>query len=317
MCPPCTRPPPCATVGPMRSVKHVGVTSVLVVASQVVATMPAAAATASAAAVGPAAATTASAETPKDRARALFEEARTAFNLADYDTAINALTEAFKIARDIEDERERNSILSVLQLNLANAHSEAFSIDRDIQHLRIAQNLLRKQLAQDLSEQQRAEATALSETVNAQYEAAQSDAATPDEETAATDPEDDNEPSPAPAPPNETADRDRKMAPLTLGGIVTLAAAGASFGAMGAGFAIAGQAQKDYDAGTTGSALDAAVQRGKTGNILTVVGGAAGVALAATGAALLVIGKKKGNRNVAVMPLIGTDSAMVSLGGHF
>ena len=219
-----------------------------------------------------------------------------------------------------------------LQFNLAKAHVEAYTIDAKISHLKIAKNLLNKQLAvEELSEEDRNIAASLLARRDAYLEASQAkadaDAAAAkkaEEEAAAVEEEASAAEETAARPSTEASpsqddrrDKGRDMSPLKLGGIISLAGAGAGLGIMAAGFAIAGSAQDAYDNALFKSDMDAAQKRGNTGNLLTIAGGATAVALGAAGAALLVIDMKRKKSGVAVLPTWSPDTLGMMVGGRF
>ena len=179
----------------------------------------------------------------KNRVRSLFGEALTAYGLADYDTAIDKLTEAYKLAQQIDDPAARFNAMLNLQFNLAKAHVEAYTIDAKVSHLKIGKNLLNKQLAvEELSEEDRNIAASLMARIDAYLEASQAkadadaaaakkaeeEAARAREEAAAATEEGASEESTEASPSgDDRRDTGRDMSPLKLGGIISLAGAGA------------------------------------------------------------------------------------------
>ena len=253
---------------------------------------------------------------PTARAQQLYREAKTAYDLADYDTAIDLFTESYKLTQTIPDPALRNKALLALQFNLAKAHVEAYSIDRESQHLRVARNLLQKQLATEaLAETDRAVAQSLLEDIDAQLaeaDAAGTDPVADDPDTVNTTPPaaGANRPETGPVADgtndgDASARRDRaKMSPLKLGGIISLAGAGAGLGALAAGAVIAAGAQNDFEQATTGGDVDAAERRGRTGNLVAIAGGVSAGVLAATGVALLVVDRRRSSAtSVAWLPV--------------
>ena len=269
----------------------------------------------------------ASAPDTTQRAQDLYRQAKTAYDLADYDTAIELFTESYKLTQAIPDEALRTKALLALQYNLARSHVEAFSIDRDPQHLRIGQNLLKKQLAvAGLSDEDRSVAEDLMgeiEVALAETEASRSSGASNTSSAAASDldavaeeePVDTSTGTDAPQP---DADR-RAMTPLRLGGIVSLAGAGAGLGALAAGAVIASQAQQNFETATTGTDVSAAERRGNTGNIVAISGAVSAGVLAATGVALLVVDAKQRRAagNVSLLPALSPQGSGLFITGRF
>ncbi len=284
------------------------------------------------------------ADPAETRTSELYKEASIAYRIGDYAKAISLLTDGFKVADEIKDLTQRRRALKNLTFNLAKAHRDAYFIDRDVQHLRIAQRLVTKVLKMEADEDKQSDLADLLASIDEALASAEQEAnnksvagnevSSNTDDTASTTPgrdgvrvEDavaddpaDSLPDGGQAAPTSKEKRnrraDRSMSPMKMSAITSIAIAGGGLGVMGAGFAIAGQAQNDFDTGTTKGSLESAKQRGRTGNILTVAGAASAVVFAATGATLWILDKKK-KRPMAVVPGFTPGSVTLTVGAKF
>lgn len=82
-------------------------------------------------------------------ARKAYDEGKLAYELAEYEKAVDKFTASFVAAADIEDENMRAQVQSTLWFNLGQAHLHAYEVDREPQRLGKAKELLEKYLASD------------------------------------------------------------------------------------------------------------------------------------------------------------------------
>ncbi len=103
------------------------------------------------------------------RSREAYDKGKVAYELAEYDEAIEQFSASFVAAEEIEDESMRAIVQSTLHYNLGQAHLHAYDIDRDPTHLHKSKDLLDKYLAAnpELSDEDRE----LTETLKAEADA--------------------------------------------------------------------------------------------------------------------------------------------------
>lgn len=75
-------------------------------------------------------------------AEEIYQRGVVSYQTHDYDAAIETFTEAFELAKQLEDEVKRERVLAGLRFNLARAHLRKFEIDGDESRLRIARRLV-------------------------------------------------------------------------------------------------------------------------------------------------------------------------------
>lgn len=264
--------------------------------------------------------------------RQLYERGRIRYETADYGGAIELWTEAYAA---VEPVPENASIRASLLFNLGTAHQKAYEIDHDLTHLRRAKVLFstyRKLVEATytdeearLEEQARidgliAEIDAILEARNAgpatkdESEEAQEDA---DEEDATTPPPE-LEPENPPDPARDDARGDAKARAMMISGAVL---AGLGIAAAGVGIAGAVMGSKANDiSGIDPNDLEgraAQFDYGRTGNIVGIAGTVSAAVLVPTGAALLVLGRLRQKKALAVSPSAGPTWAGVFVQGRF
>ena len=253
------------------------------------------------------------------KAKKLYAKGKAAFDTTDYDTAIEAWTEAYST---LPDSPANAPVKAALIYNLATAQERAFGIDQDITHLRRAEDLMEayarsipalygagaeadaeaekieKRLADVRAEIEQAEAEAKAE---AERRAAEEAAARDADEDKGSDPSKD-------APPPDPKARIFIITGGALmgGGVIGL-------GVMAGGLAMGSAANDDVpeDLGERRDQFD----RGQAGNVMAYVGGAVGGALLVTGAVLLGLGLKK--RRTSVAASAGPGHAGFVIRGRF
>jgi tetratricopeptide (TPR) repeat protein len=288
----------------------------LVVGALLVAT-PAVAAAQSPAAQSPAAEAqtpAAEAQSPAQQAQALFKDGAAQYKLSNYANAVDKFSAAFVLSLEIDDDDLRGKVLHALQFNLARAHVKTYDIDEDVEHLRTAVDLLEKYLNEGAELGIELEADALigkaKGELKARKQAAEGGEENPQEAlvSAGTSPPRDRGPAKA-------------GRPLMLAGYVSLGLAGASLGIMVGGLVMANAASKEAEDATTGSLYTAADGKGSMGNALFYAGVAGAAVFAGTGAALLVLGKKKsrsGNTARTLWsPMLSTREMGLQIKGSF
>ncbi len=82
--------------------------------------------------------------------RKAYEEGKTAFDVAEYELALEKFEASFELAEGIEDAELRAQVQATLWFNLAQAHLKSYELDDDAAHLTRARDLLRKYLEADL-----------------------------------------------------------------------------------------------------------------------------------------------------------------------
>jgi len=236
-------------------------------------------------------------------AEELFRSGKIKYEASNYVEALALFTQAFERAAEIEDEAERESVMTGMLYNLARAHRKAYEIDGDTSHLRHARDLLKKYLDKhtDLGDELDAEKQLL------EVEALLAKPEKPDEES--TQGED--------AVPTSSTTDEPKTNGLVIGGIVLSSLSAVGFGLLTGGLVIGSRAEQDYADGPTRDDRDDALARGKQGNALAIAGGVAAAVFLGTGVALITVGKKRGPNKVAIAPAVRPGSMGVALCGRF
>lgn len=247
-----------------------------------------------------------------EEAKSLFNEGAGKFETADYAGAIELWTKAYSI---VPNRPEYAPIKAKLIANLASAQERAYAVDAETSHLNQAKILLEsyREVIDDIytstieREKELAWVTERLQKID-------------DELQAVADREE--------AQRRKAEQDDRRLAPgqglMISGGVLTgLGAAG--LGLMVGGM-VMGQGANDISdiPSNDFTAREARFDRGRTGNLLAIVGGAGGAVLIGTGVALLVVGLKKkkeaGGEEAAqarVVPNFGPDRVGVGLVGRF
>jgi len=244
-------------------------------------------------------------------AEALYKRGRTSFETANYLEAINLWEEAYGLVQDVP---ENAAIKAALIYNIAAAQEKAYDIDTDITHLRQAAVLM-ETYARSVPALYGDEDEAQLELEKIEKRLAELRQRIEEAEAAAPEPGPDPDPGPEVIEP--TFKPDPRAKPLIIAGAVTAGLGVVGLGLMAGGLAMGSSAN---ELGEDVSLEDRRAQfdRGRTGNTLAYVGGAAGGVLLVTGAVLLGIGlKKRSTGTMAVAPWGGRGTAGLSVGGRF
>lgn len=246
-------------------------------------------------------AATAAEEIPGYReAEALYDQGKAKFDTADYGGAVELWTEAY---RSLPDRVETSDIKTLLMYDIARAREQAFDVSGDVAELRQARILFQRyresipQLYPDAGGAE-AERTQVDERIAAldrRIEEA--------EQTAV---------AAAPSPTDDSPDRAR---PLIIAGSTVLAVGVAGLGVMAGGLVMGSQANdiSDLDPDDTAGRREQ-FDRGRTGNLLAIVGGSVGGVLAVAGGVLLGIGvTRKSEGRTALAPWFGPEGAGASV----
>ncbi|MGH1340012.1 MAG: hypothetical protein ACRBN8_00565 [Nannocystales bacterium] len=244
-------------------------------------------------------------------AEVLYKRGRSSFETANYLEAIDLWEEAYGLIQDVP---ENAAIKAALIYNIAAAQEKAYDIDTDITHLRQAAVLMETyarsvpalygdedeaQVELDKIDKRMAE-------LRQRIEEAESGS-----EVAPT------EPQPEHPDIEPTFKPDPRAKPLIIAGAVTAGVGVVGLGLMAGGLSMGSSAN---ELGDDVSLEDRREQfdRGRLGNTLAYVGGAAGGVFLVTGAVLLGIGlKKRSAGTMAVTPWGGRGTAGMSVGGRF
>ncbi len=258
----------------------------------------------------PAAAAPADAAALRD-AEALYKRGRASFETANYLEAIELWEEAYGMVADVP---ENAAIKAALIFNIAAAQEKAYDIDTNLTHLRQAEVLM-ETYARSVPSLYGDEAEAEAELEK--IEARLAELRQRIEEAESAVPQTDPAPDPADTVIEPTFEPDPRAKPLIIAGAVTAGLGVVGLGLMAGGLAMGSSAN---ELGQDVSLEDRRAQfdRGRTGNTLAYVGGAAGGVLLVTGAVLLGIGlKKRSTGTMAVAPWGGRGTAGVSVAGRF
>lgn len=246
-------------------------------------------------------------------AEALYKRGRTSFETANYLEAIDLWEEAYGLVQDVP---ENAAIKAALIYNIAAAQEKAYDIDTDITHLRQAAVLM-ETYARSVPALYGDEDEAALELEKIETRLAELRQRIEEAEAAAPQTDPDPDPDPGPQVIEPTFTPDPRAKPLIIAGAVTAGLGVVGLGLMAGGLAMGSSAN---DLGEDVSLEDRRDQfdRGRTGNTLAYVGGAAGGVLLVTGAVLLGIGlKKRSTGTMAVAPWGGRRTAGLSVGGRF
>lgn len=231
-------------------------------------------------------------------AEALYERGKARYQTADYDGAIGLWTEAYG---SLPDQAETSHIKTLLMYDIARAHEEAFAVDGSVARLRQAKILFeryRESIPQLYPDARAAKAER--EQVDERIEGL-------DGRIAAASADDAQDPSAA----TSGDDRVRDGRRLVIAGATVGALGVAGIGLMTAGLVIGQQANdiSDLDPGDAAGRREQ-FDRGRTGNVLAIVGGAVGGALLAASATMLAIGlSRRTSATTAVAPVVGPGFA--------
>jgi len=246
------------------------------------------------------------------KAEALYEQGKGEFETANYAAAIETWTKAYTM---LPSTHESARVKVLLLYDIATARELAFDVDGDVTHLRQAKILL--------------------ENFDTNIPALYDEGAPADEERkrvheriaklkkkieeAGAGPGplvDEPEPKPDMEPEDPGAAKKRKA--MVIAGATLLGLGGASLGLMTAGIVI-GEKANDIS-GLEDDDIEGRrdqFERGRTGNTLAIVGGAAAGVFVITGTVLLVLGKKKGPSKTALAPALTPTFAGMTLSRSF
>jgi len=244
-------------------------------------------------------------------AEALYKRGRTSFETANYLEAIDLWEEAYGLVQDVP---ENAAIKAALIYNIAAAQEKAYDIDTDITHLRQAAVLM-ETYAGSVPSLYGDEGEAAIELEKIEKRLAELRQRIEEAEAAA--PQTDPDPAPHPEVIEPTFKPDPRAKPLIIAGAVTAGLGVVGLGLMAGGLAM-GSSANELDEDVSLEDRRDQFDRGRSGNTLAYVGGAAGGVLLVTGAVLLGLGlKKRSTGTMAVAPWGGRRSAGVSVGGRF
>jgi hypothetical protein len=252
-----------------------------------------------------------SAAQPEDddlaRAKSLHEKAQTRYEMFDYVGAIEAWMEAYALLRADGNTREiRNAIV----WNIATARIKAYEQDREVKHLHQGLQLMRKYLQEHLDlygdrEDARAEKDKIQKKVDELGDLIKQSEKDEPPPTAPF-------PASTPAGGDKPPPKEKKIGPLGIVGITSMAL-GAGFAGMWIAGMINGKQWRDnfekYPADR-----EQIAENGRTANMLSVVGGIGAAVFVATGAALLAVDlvkrkKKKAAAKSAFAPAVAPGFA--------
>jgi hypothetical protein len=251
-------------------------------------------------------------ESTYEQAKTLYEKGRGSFETADYETAIETWTEAYTM---LPSSHESARIKALLLYDIATAQELAFEVDGEASHLRQAKILL-ESFEQNIpalygegiaAEEERGR-------VRERIGVLEDKIARAEDKATSDDRSDEDE---APTSSAETPTDHTTGKPLVVTGASLMAVGVASLGLMAAGLVMGNQANdiSDIDEDDVESRRDQ-FDRGRTGNVLAIVGGAAGGALAVAGTVLVILGKRRPSR-AALTPTLGPAMAGAAIVGRF
>lgn len=227
-------------------------------------------------------------------AEAIFRRGQAKYETADYNGAIELWTEAYAL---VDSTPQNASIKALLIFNLAQAHTKAYELDEDPIHLKQAKRLLssyRDNL--ELLYEDR-------EALEAEYERVDEEIAEIDAKLAKLE-EPEPAPRPEPPPPQVEAPVDdqppvpgKSGTPLIAAGgaLVGLGVAAGVVGIVGGVLGSGANDISDLDPDDLVAREDR-FARGRSANVLLVVGAVGAGLLLPTGAALIGVGVKRNKR---------------------
>lgn len=246
------------------------------------------------------------------KAQALYEKGKGEFETADYATAIETWTKAYTM---LPSTHESARVKVLLLYDIATARELAFDVDGEVAHLRQAKILLENFDANIPALYE--EGVAADEERKRVHERIAKLEQKIEEAEAGPGPlVDEPEPEPDVAPEDPDAAKKRKA--MVIAGATLMGLGGASLGLMTAGIVIGNKANdiSDIDDDDIEGRRDQ-FDRGRTGNMLAIVGGAAAGVFVITGTVLLVLGKKKSPSKTALRPAFGPTFAGLTLSRSF
>lgn len=247
-------------------------------------------------------------------AEAIFRRGQAKYETADYNGAIELWTEAYAL---IDSTPENASIKALLIYNLAQAHTKAFELDEQVIHLKQAQQLLESfrdnlELLYEDPEALAAESARVDENL-AELEA----------QLAAVEAEPEPQPEPppptvepAPAPEDEGPAKPIKPGkPLIFAGAGVLAVGVGGLATAIAGVVIGTQANDVSEVMDDPDARAEQFARGRTANLMLVIGAIAAGTLMPTGDALIGVGIAREKRKQKAQQSAASLRLGPSLGG--
>jgi hypothetical protein len=246
------------------------------------------------------------------KAEALYQEGKGKFETADYAAAIETWTKAYSM---LPSTHESARVKVLLLYDIATARELAFDVDGEVAHLRQAKILL-ENFDSNIPALYEEGAPADDERKRVRERIAELDRKIEEAEAEPGPLVDEPEPRPDVEPEDPDAAKKRKA--MVIAGATLLGLGGASLGLMTAGLVIGEQA--DDISGLEDDDIEGRrdqFNRGRTGNTLAIVGGAAAGVFVITGTVLLVMGKKKGPSKTALMPAFGPTFAGMSFSRRF
>ena len=222
-------------------------------------------------------------------AEAIFRRGQAKYETADYNGAIDLWTEAYAL---IDSTPENASIKALIIYNLAQAHTKAFELDEQVIHLKQAQRLLESfrdnlellyEDPQALAEESARVDESLAE-IEAQLAAVETE---PEPEPEVEPPPPTVEPEPEPEEPSKPL---KPGKPLIFAGAGVLAVGVGGLATAIAGVVIGTQANDVSEVMDDPDARAEQFARGRTANLMLLIGGITAGALMPTGDALIGVG---------------------------
>jgi tetratricopeptide (TPR) repeat protein len=245
-------------------------------------------------------------------AEALYQKGKGEFETADYAAAIETWTKAYTM---LPSTHESARVKVLLLYDIATARELAFDVDGEVAHLRQAKILL-ENFDANIPALYEEGVTADEERKRVRERIAKLEQKIEEAQAGPGPLVDEPEPKPDETPEGPDAAKKRKA--LVITGATLFALGGASLGLMTAGLVIGDKANdiSDIDDDDIEGRRDQ-FARGRTGNMLAYVGGAAAGVFLITGTVLLVLGKKKSPSKTALTPALGPTFAGMSLSRSF
>ena len=270
----------------------------------------------------------------RERAKRLYQEGKVAFDLANFDEAIEKFEQAYALMSAASD-ADTYKVLSLIVRNLSLAHRKAFELTEQEINLQKALILLKRYESQlgdieatetfpqeDIDAQIRdaAEAIAELEAQIAGLEAGRQEPEEPPPSPAEEDGAGAAEVDPAASAVEAAPGKPAKPMFIAGGAMLGLGAAGAAVGITGA---LMGRTATDgvFDAAPEEERQNL-INKGTTGNALAFVGIGVGSVGLITGVALIAVGVKRKRaggaaKDLSVAPIFGREQAGVQVEWRF
>lgn len=268
----------------------------------------------------------------RERAKVLYQGGKVAFDLANFDEAIEKFEQAYALMSAASD-ADTYKVLSLIVRNLSLAHRKAFELNQQEINLQKALILLKRYESQlgdleatetfpqeDIDKQLGDAAEAIAE-LEAQIAGLEADRQEPEEPPPSRSEEaGDGENEPAASAVEAAPGKPAKPMFIAGGAMLGLGAAGAAVGITGA---LMGHAATDgvFDAAPEAERQNL-INKGTTGNALAFVGIGVGSVGLITGVALIAVGVKRkraggATKDLSVAPIFGREQAGVQVGWRF